>query len=201
VLEIVERILAALIILALLTLLIILAFPVPPRDNVAPPSGTRQAERGDPAPKSEPAPAPRVEPAPAPKTAEPKSTPPAKQADPLPAPVEKKTAERLPESKGPTTVSPSEPRKPAITVREKTETERVDVRRDEIVPHRRRATYVPRREREAARRTWREPLVARECEDDDCGCCGGDCRATGRPYWAAPRRERWARLPAGVCPD
>jgi hypothetical protein len=214
--EIVERILAALIILALLTLLIILAFPVPPRDTVAPaPSGeTKQAERTDPAPKSSPpasTPAPKVEPAPA--TA-PKGTDPAPAAktDAKQTPVPKaepsaprKVVDRIPPSSAPApVVVSSDPKRPAITVRAKSETERVVYSRDERVSRYRSRTAQARRERERAReiarREWREPVFVGECEDEDCDCCGGGCGKSSRPYWAEPRRQRWAQAPVGACP-
>ena len=225
--EIVERILAALIILALLTLLIILAFPVPPRDTVAPaPSGeTKQAERTDPAPKGSlppasapapkvepaPTPAPKVEPAPAP-APEPKASDPAPapktdaQQTPEPKaepPAPRKVVDRIPPSSAapaPVVVS-NDPKRPPVTVRAKNQTERVVYSREEKVSrYRRRATVAARREREAVTRGWREPVFVGECEDEDCDCCGGDCGKRSRPYWAEPRRQRWAQAPAGTCP-
>jgi hypothetical protein len=217
VLEIVERILAALIILALLTLLIILAFPVPPRDTVAPtPSanGKQAAERTDPAPTTAtPPPTPTKAPEttrPAEKAAETKpveaakpKTAPDKVAEATPPPV-KKTNERLRESKE-VVVVPAPPADPnrTITVRAKNPTVVVEETVERVEPVRRRHIHAARREPAPARpRPWREPVIAGECDDEDCGratCCGCDPKSV--PFWARPRRERYAQLPPGVCPE
>jgi hypothetical protein len=213
VLGIVERILAALIILALLTLLIILAFPVPPRQPVgAPPSN--ETQRADKPPEPAP-PAPAPAPAPAPGSTSAPKQPPAKAPEP---PVVKKSAERLPETK----VLPPPPpvvveKTPQPSVLAKSDRERIVDSRVEVYPPKRivavrRDPLVVKRER-----VRHGPVLVddcgRDCFDD---CC---CDTRDRPYWAkpkrrvavaergdpdwadSPRRRRWAGIPPGVCPE
>lgn len=195
-LEIVERILAALIILALLTLLIILAFPVPARSPVAPtPSGDGQQEAQR---REETKPAPVTETKPAPtkpaETKPPEPKPVEKPAEPKP--VELKKADRLPIEKD------APPRKPASTVFAKGDSERID----------RAETHARRNSSEAPkgypiRRVERDAIIE-DCPEDDCDCFVKPARR--RPFWAEPpprrvveRRYRpyWAQLPAGACPE
>jgi hypothetical protein len=190
VLEIVERILAALIILALLTLLIILAFPVPPRPAVAPaPSGDtpQEAQRDETRPVETKTPPP--------KPAEPK---PVDTRPVEPRPTEPKKADRLPVEKDP----PPAPRKPAPTVLAKSDSERVE----------RAETHARRNISEAPKshpiRRVERDVVVEDCPEDDCDCVERPARR--RPFWAEPpaprvveRRHRpyWAQLPAGACPE
>jgi hypothetical protein len=153
----------------------------------------------DPAPTPTPTPAPAPkenDPAPAPKT-DAQQTPEPKAEPPAP----RKTVDRIPPSAPAPVVVSNDPKRPPVTVRAKNQTERVVYSREEKVSrYRRRATIAARREREAVARSWREPVFVGECEDEDCDCCGGDCGKRSRPYWAEPRRQRWAQAPAGTCP-
>lgn len=209
-LGIVERILAALIILALLTLLIILAFPVPPRPSVGvPPGETRTEKTPDPAP-------PTPTPAPAPTKQATRQPEPAPTPASAPAPAVRKSSERLPETAPPPAAV--EPKAPQPTVLAKSNKERIVDSRIEEYPQRRIATV--RREPVVVARRDRvrhAPVLADDCPFDCVdGCC---CDTRNRPYWAKPkrrvvadgrpywtdrppaRRPRYAAIPPGVCPD
>lgn len=192
-LGIVERILAALIILALLTLLIILAFPVPPRAPVAPGSGDQQAARqpetvttpptgGQPGTTT----APKADGAPKARSAPPPSA----------APTHRKLSDRLPETRS------------QVPYRQAESEGRSNRGR---VWH---GAYPPPA-RAARRASKQDPLLAEDCAGPECDCC---CDTRERPYWAAgprsylvdrdndqpywaPRRERLAQAPAGTCAE
>ena len=205
-LEIVERILAALIILALLTLLIILAFPVPPRQTTGP---TNAAQK----PPSEPV----------------------READNRTATKnERPIKEAAPEKPPQQPVKEAPPSQPKSEVKgaSSSETE-ADIRAEEA---RRRAEIEERNRRKAkplhraeardcpdadCSRPVRSAGVS-PCPDTagDCGCGDDRRRRTARrntyPYWAEPRRRHAAREddpdwydersfdpgpPPGTCPD
>jgi hypothetical protein len=214
--EIVERILAALIILALLTLLIILAFPVsaptpgPARTTTeVKPTENRENETRVVENKPVPVPTPKTEP----KAVEPKSTEPKSVEAP-------KSAERLPETKVPVIV---EQRRPTTNLQAKTDSERVEEVRVENRP---RVERVETARRDPAPPRRRRRLAAADCAGGDCcdGCEGCAERrpriverrryaARERPYWTSRGRDRpyWAQqhqpywtdepVPAGTCPD
>jgi hypothetical protein len=226
VLEIVERILAALIILALLTLLIILAFPVPPRQTAGPPAATPRS--GD-----EVARAP----------VQPEQPGKQKPADPVPPPPVQRPADPATDVGGDSRAQ-QEADKRAEENRRRAEEEaarRADAdaaRRAEEEALRRRRTQpaagctdeecrriVRTRVRDCRdggcppRRPVRRPVL-RDCHDGARDCCPEESRRRivkrhNLPYWKDPRRyaaveddpdwydERIAVVgpPPGVCPD
>ena len=169
VLEIVERILAALIILALLTLLIILAFPVPPRQTPAPTANTPKSGEVKEAENRTPAKTPE-------KTAEqPKEVPPPAKAPEQPARETRQKVEVKDDSRA----------------EREAETRAEERRRAAADEERRR---VAADEAEHARRPDRTAHPAadvRDCADPDCrrlarpsrprDCIDGDCRRRVRP--------------------
>lgn len=204
--EIVERILAALIILALLTLLIILAFPVSapspgpartttevkPGDNQETERRVTEVKAPPGAPKADPK---TTEPKPDAKSTEAKSTEP-KPADPP------KSAERLPEQRRLLPVA--EPKRPTTNLQAKTDSDRIaEIRAD----NRHRAATV-RRDPLPPKRKRR--IVERDCADDSCEECEVRhprrrryAANPDRPYWAQQHGPYWAAepIPAGACPD
>jgi hypothetical protein len=215
VLEIVERILAALIILALLTLLIILAFPVPPRQPAGP-SNTAQKPADTPVDnKTAPTAPPKTETA---------------KKDPLP-PAQTPPADRTQEAQSKDQRPASEPKSDSkgVASGEKAAENKTEDRRrhnDGIDTSQRKAvTPAPVRERAADARACTDaecgrrvrhvdargcneggcrrpstppphPTVTRDCSSrgcDDCGCCREDGRRVAKsdsaPYWA---RRRYA---------
>jgi hypothetical protein len=201
VLEVVERILAALIILALVVLLIFLAYPVAPRTDTGPVSSGRQqqAQRQEP-PAQQAPPNNRTPPAPQPNTpapgtpTPPANTPPAPQTPPNPEVQSDNRPGDIDNSRSCCNERP---------VRAQ--------RRDVVQPR-------PRRPRQ---------VVRQDCGDRGCGCCCGEGRrvrtaevqrtpfwALPEPYWAnrvpppywderyppLPPPAQWAQLPPGVCP-
>jgi hypothetical protein len=201
--EIVERILAALIILALLTLLIILAFPVSapspgpartttevkPGDNKE--TETRVTEVKTPQEVKTPV-----------KTTEPSST------APKPAEPAKSDGDKLPEQSKPVV---TEVKRPTANQQSKTDKERIDELRTDRL-HR-----VETVKRDPAPPRRRRRIVEEDCVDGSCDeCCGCAERRPrlverrryaanrdrlyfanrgGRPYWAS------GPVPDGVCPD
>ena len=203
--EIVERILAALIILALLTLLIILAFPVsapspgPARTTTeVKPGDNKETETRVTEVKTPQA----VKPPPAVKPSEPSS------AAPKPAEAAKPDSDKLPEQTQPVV---AEVKRPTANHQSKADKVRIDELRVVDTPHRvetvRRDPAPPRRKRR---------IVEEDCADDSCECCGCEERRPrlverrryaanrDRPYWAnRGGRPYWAsgQAPDGVCPD
>jgi hypothetical protein len=205
--EIVERILAALIILALLTLLIILAFPVS-APSPGPARTTTEVKPGDNKETetrvTEVKTPQEVKTPPAVKPAEPSSTAPKPVVE-----TAKPDADKLPEQTKPVVI---EVRRPTANHQSKADKERIEelrienthrvetVKRDPVPPRRRRR------------------IVEDDCADGSCEeCCGGGCverrprlverrryaANRDRPYWANRGRPYWASgpVPDGVCPD
>jgi hypothetical protein len=207
VLEIVERILAALIILALLTLLIILAFPVPPRQPAGP-SNTAQKPADTPT-ETRPAPAapPKVEPAKKDPPA-PVQTPPADKTqeaqakDPRPAADPKIDSKGVANSEKAADNSAEDKRRhndgvdtatrktvPPAPLREHA----ADVRPCSDADCRRRARHADSKvcNEEGCRRRPPPAVVARDCSSRGCGDCDDrrrGVRSHNAPYWAQPRR-------------
>jgi hypothetical protein len=206
VLEIVERILAALIILALLTLLIFLAYPVPARLTVPPTLST---------PREEQRTTVRVEP---PKRdTVPQPSPPRGNVDGAGAGATIEAQRRAEEAQR--RAEEAEKRAQEAARRAELEANRRADNSD-LAPIRPSRPAPPTGRRDCLEPPCRHPLRAggRSCSTSDCGC--GDARARGRrnnrPFWASPPR-RYAvhdddpdwydeRVgdpgpPPGTCPD
>ena len=198
-LEVVERILAALIILALVVLLIFLAYPVAPRTDTGPVSTGRQQQAQRQESPAQQAP-PNNRPAPAPQPSTPAPANPAPPANTSPTPSQASPSPDVQSDNRPGDIDNSRSCCNDRRARGR--------RRDAVQPR-------PRRPRQ---------VVRQDCGDRGCGCCCGEGRrvrtaevqrapfwALPEPYWANrvppldwderyPPPARWAQLPPGVCP-
>jgi len=231
VLEIVERILAALIILALLTLLIILAFPVPARQTPGPaPSTARNEDR--PAAKSEP---PKKDVAARDKTPEqpakdtPKTDVGGASNGQTEADARAEDARRRAEDDAKRRAEDDARRRADRADEDARRRAEEDARRRENADHDRRRpgrSIQPAEARDCADPDCRRPIRragTRGCPNgsDGCGCADERrgrvvTRRSTLPYWAEPRRRYAVRdedpdwfderaddpgPPPGACPD
>ncbi len=209
-LEIVERILAALIILALLTLLIILAFPVPPRQTAGPPTAApKPGEVADTPAPARPAPRQTAEPVPPPAKA-PEQPAPAPQPDVAGDSAAQREADRRAEE--------NRRRAEAEALRHKRAVQRAECSGEGCGRGLRTTHIRDCPEGGCPRRPIRRPVL-KDCPDGARDCCPEERRhryvkRNNLPYWKDPRYavseddpdwydERIAAIgpPPGACPD